>query len=66
MKLDYTLIRVFQENSLSGLGTFHHLCELERTQKLQSLALAVLKIPSADYRLSGNYSNFLEYEENFL
>ena len=29
--------------SVSELETIHHLCELERTQTLQSLALAVLK-----------------------
>ena len=31
--------------SLSELETLHQLCELERTQILQSPALAVLKIP---------------------
>ena len=44
MKLDYTISRIFQERSLSELETLHQLCELERTQILQSLALAVLKI----------------------
>ena len=44
MKLDYTISRMFQEMSLSELETLHQLCELERTQILQSLALAVLKI----------------------
>ena len=44
MKLDYTISRIFQEMSLSELETLHQLCELERTQILQSLALAVLKI----------------------
>ena len=43
MKLDYTISRVFQEMSLSELETLHQLCELEKTQILQSLALAVLK-----------------------
>ena len=43
MKLDYTIGRIFQEMSLSDLETLHHLCELERTQTLQSHALAVLK-----------------------
>ena len=43
MKLDYTISRIFQEMSLSELETLHHLCELERTQILQSLALAVIK-----------------------
>ena len=52
--------------SLSELETLHQLCELERTQILQSLALAVLKIPYAGYLLSGNRSNFLDYEGNFL
>ena len=52
--------------SLSELETFHQLCELERTQILQSLALAVLKIPYAGYLLSGNRSNFLDYEGNIL
>ena len=52
--------------SLSELETLHQLCELERTQILQSLALAVLKIPYAGYLLSGNRSNFLDYEGNNL
>ena len=54
MKLDYTISRIFQEMSLSELETLHQLCELEKTQILQSLALAVLKIPYAGYLLSGN------------
>ena len=58
MKLDYTISRIFQEMSLSELETLHQLCELERTQILQSLALAVLKIPYAGYLLSGNRSIF--------
>ena len=66
MKLEYTIIRIFQEMSLSELETLHQLCELERTQILQSLALAVLKIPYAGYLLSGNRSNFLDYEGNIL
>ena len=48
MKLDYTISRILQEMSLSELETLHQLCELERTQILQSLALAVLKKPYAD------------------
>ena len=51
MKLDYTISRIFQEMSLSELETLHQLCELERTQILQSLALARLKIPYAGYLL---------------
>ena len=66
MKLDYTISRTFQEMSLFELETLHQLCELERTQILQSLALAVLKIPYAGYLLSGNRSNFLDYEGNIL
>ena len=66
MKLDYTISRIFQEMSLSELETLHQLCELERTQILQSLAFAVLKIPYAGYLLSGNRSNFLDYEGNIL
>ena len=62
MKLDYTISRIFQEMSLTELETLHQLCELERTQILQSLALAVLKIPYAGYLLSGNRSNFFDYE----
>ena len=65
MKLDYTISRIFQEMSLSELETLHQLCELERTQILQSLALADLKIPYAGYLLSGNRSNFLDYDEKF-
>ena len=60
MKLDYTKSRIFQEMSLSELETLHQLCELERTQILQSLALAVLKISYARYLLSGNGSNFID------
>ena len=52
MKLDYTISQIFQEMSHSELETLHQLCELERTQILQSLALAVLKIPYAGYLLS--------------
>ena len=66
MKLNYTISRIFQEMSLSELETLHQLCELERTQILQSLALAVLKIPYAGYLLSGNRSFFLDYEGNIL
>ena len=66
MKLDYTISRIFQEMSLSELETLHQLCELERTQILPSLALAVLKIPYAGYLPSGNRSNFLDYEGNIL
>ena len=66
MKLDYTISRIFQEMSLSELETLHQLCELKRAQILQSLALAVLKIPYAGYLLSGNKSNFLDYEGNIL
>ena len=66
MKLDYTISRIFQEMSLSELETLHQLCELERTQILQSLALAVLKKTYADYLLSRNRSNFLNYEVNIL
>ena len=51
--------------TLSELETLHQ-CELERTQILQSLALAVLKIPYAGYLLSGNRSKFLHYEGNIL
>ena len=57
---------IFQEISLTELETLHHLCELERTQILQSLALAVLKIHLAGYLLSGNRSNFIVYEGNIL
>ena len=52
--------------SLSELETVHQLCELERTQIIQSLALAVFKIHYAGYLLSGNRSNFLDYEGNIL
>ena len=62
MKLDYTISRIFQEMSLSQLETLHQICELERTQFLQSLALAVLKIRYAGYLLSGNGSIFLDFE----
>ena len=66
MKLEYTISRLFQEMSLSELETLHELCDLERTQILQSLALEVLKIPYAGDLLSGNISNFIDYEGNIL
>ena len=66
MKLDYTISRIFQEMSLTELETLHQLCELERTQILHSLKLAVLKIPYAVYLLSGNSSNFIDYEKHIL
>ena len=66
MKLDYTISRFFQETYLTELEALHQLCELQRTQNLQSLALAVLKIPYAGYLLSGNRSNFTDYEGNLL
>ena len=66
IKLDHTISRFFQEMSLTELETLNQLCELERTQILQSLALAVLKIPYAGYLLSGNGSNFFDYEGNIL
>ena len=66
LKLDYTISRIFQKMSLSELETLHQLCELERTQILQSLALAVIKMPYAEYLLSGNRSNFLDYDGNIL
>ena len=47
MKLDYIISKIFQEMSRSEIETLHQLCELERTQTLQSLALAVFKIPNA-------------------
>ena len=66
MKLDYTISRIFQEMSLTELETLNLLCEFERTQILQSLALAVLKIPYAGYLLSENRSNYIDYEGNIL
>ena len=66
MKVDYTLSRIVQEMSLTEFETLHQLCELERTQILQSLALAVLQIPYAGYLLSGYRSCFIDYEGNIL
>ena len=66
MKLDNPKSRTFQEMSLTELETLHKLCELERTQFLQSFELAVLRIPYAGCLLSGNRSNFIDYEGNVL
>ena len=66
MKLNYTISRIFQELSLSELETLHHFCELERTQFLQSLALAVVLKPHTGNLLSENRSNFIDYEGNIL
>ena len=65
-KLDFKMSRSFQEMSLTELETLHQLCELERTQILQSLALEVLKILYAGYLLSGNRLIFFDYEGNIL
>ena len=66
MKLYYTIRTVFQEMSISELKTLHHLCELERTQIPQSLALALLKKPYAGYIISGKRPNFIDYEGYIL
>ena len=66
MKLDCTIRRFFQELSLTELETLHQICELERKQILQSLALALPKIPYAGYLISGNRSIFIDYEGNIL
>ena len=52
--------------SLSEFETLHHLSELERTQILQSHALAVPEIPYAGYLISENRSNFIDCEGNIL
>ena len=66
MKLDYTINIFSQELSLTDFETLHQLCELERTQNLQSLALAELKILYAGYLLSVNRSYFIDYDGNML
>ena len=66
MKLDYTISRIFQEITMTELETLRQLREHERMQILQSLALAVLKIPYARYLLSENRSNSIDYGENIL
>ena len=63
---NHTISRIFQEMSFSELETLHQLCEQERTQILQSLAVAVPKSPYAGYLLSVIRSNFLDYEGNVL
>ena len=52
MKLEYPISRIFQEMSLTELETLHQLCELERTQILQSLGLAVLKMQDIYYQVT--------------
>ena len=66
MKLGCTIGSICQEMSLSVLETFHQLCEIERTQILKSLVLAVLKIPYAGYLLLGKRSYFFDYDGNLL
>ena len=66
MKLDCTITTIFQEMYLSEIETLNHLCDLERTQFLQSLALTVLRIVYAGYQLSANRSNLIDYERNIL
>ena len=51
--------------SLSDLETLHQLCELERTQILQSLALAVLNIPTQDIYYQEIDQIFLITKETF-
>ena len=59
LKLDDTISRNFQEISVSELETLHKLCELGRTQILQSLAVAVLKISYGGYLLPGKILWFI-------
>ena len=67
MKLGNTIRRIFREKSLSELETLHHRCELEpSTTTSLALALAILKVSYAGYRLSGIFSNFIDYEEKIL
>ena len=66
MKLDNTKSQFFQELSLSEIETLYRLCELKLTQILQPLAMEVVKIPYAGCSLSGNRSNFINYEGNIL
>ena len=54
MKLSNTISIILQERLLSESEALHHSCELEQTQILQSLALAVLKTPYAGHLLRGN------------
>ena len=65
MKLDYKVSKIFQEISLFELETLHHLCELERTQMLQSLALAVLKSPTLDICYQAIDQTLLSLKETF-
>ena len=65
MKLDYTMSRIFQKMSLLELETLHKLCELERTQILQSLALAVLKTLMQDICCQETGQIFLTTKEMF-
>ena len=51
--------------SFSDLETLHHIFEIEQTQILQSLALAVLKTPYAEYLIS-SCSNFIDYEAKIV
>ena len=64
--IDYTIGRKFPEMSLSEMDTLLHICELEETQILQSLALAVLKIPNAGNLVSSNCFNFMDFDGNIL
>ena len=67
IKSDYTVSRIFQEMSLSELQTLHNLCEFERAQILQWLALAVLKITYVGHLLSNYRSKlFIDHEGKFL
>ena len=65
MKLGHKKV-FFQEVSISELETLHHLCELERKQILQSLALLKFKILYAGYLLSGKRSKFIDYEGKII
>ena len=50
--------------AFSELETLLHLNELGHKQKLQSLALAVLKKPKKGYCLSGYRPNYIDNEGN--
>ena len=67
MKLDYTISRIFQEMSLSELENTSPTMRIRtNTNPTITCTSSIKKYPYAGYLLSGNRSNFLDYEGNIL
>ena len=54
IKVDFCINHLFQSLTIQKLNTFHHICELRRTQMLTVLAMSVQNPQLARYILTGS------------